>query len=140
MPTVNETILSEGSLASNDLFLSWYADKNIYTSGLVLDLAVDEETPEYVTPQGCIGYSIQVNARTNTTGVDPNLKIIINGVRFIFPYLFQFNPSRVDQNTPLYKSPCFPYVEIKDAISFINNTNAEIDLNLLYYRLKYRDR
>ena len=49
MPTVNETILSEGSLASNDLFLSWYADKNIYTSGLVLDLAVDEETPEFVT-------------------------------------------------------------------------------------------
>ncbi len=134
----NEIVFSQGAKNSNDQLIKWFSNKQIYTSGQIIPLAVGETSAEYVTPNGCIGYSIFIEVQGFTAIADPILNLTINGV----PFKLAFKDDATILNLPVYKSPCYPYVEIKDAISIgnpqINNVN--ISVNLVYYRLKYRDR
>ena len=91
---------------------------------------------EYVTPPGCIGYSIFIDPFAVTPGGDPRIIITFNGTPVNIPVKDDANV----QTVPIYVSPCFPYVEIKDALTFENQLRTKVTISIVYYRLKYRDR
>jgi|TARA_E500000305_G_C3840428_1_gene151513 hypothetical protein len=143
MPShLNEIIFPAGLPQSNSDFLKWYADKQIYTSGQQLEIATPGaglpfiSSQEYVTPPGCIGYSIFIDPFAVTPGGDPRIIITFNGTPVNIPVKDDANV----QTVPIYVSPCFPYVEIKDALTFENQLRTKVTISIVYYRLKYRDR
>ena len=56
MSSQNEIIFSAGLPQSNDAFLQWYGDKQVYTTSQQINLEDNELSQEFVTPNGCIGY------------------------------------------------------------------------------------
>ena len=132
----NEVIFSQVAKASNDTFLSWYSNKQVYTTGQQISLLVNEVSDEFVTPNGCIGYSIIIDPSPITPGGDPRMIIIFNGSPASFPYKDDANI----QNLPIFSSPVNAYREIKDALQFDNQLKVACTVSIIYYRLKYRDR
>tara|TARA_B100000768_G_C11273809_1_gene374792 strand:- start:886 stop:1302 length:417 start_codon:yes stop_codon:yes gene_type:complete len=132
----NEIIFTQGAKGSQDQFIKWFSNKQVYTTSQQIDLAINEISEEFVTPNGCIGYSIVVDPSPITASADPFLIIIFNGSPVRFPYKDDANI----QNLPVYTSPSFPYVEIKDALAFNNQLRVACTISIIYYRLKYRDR
>lgn len=139
MSSQNEIIFSAGLPQSNDAFLQWYGDKQVYTTSQQINLEDNELSQEFVTPNGCIGYSIVVDPFQTTVGGDPRVIIFFNGSRTNFP----FRDAAIANGTaylPIFNSPVYPYVEIKDALSFENQLRTACTISIIYYRLKYRDR
>ncbi len=139
MPNENEIIFSAGLAQSPDQFLQWYVDKQIYTSSQQLELVASTpfaQSQEYVTPPGCIGYAIIVDPFSITPGGDPRLIVTFNGS----PVSISIKDDTNVQAIPVYTSPCYPYVEIKDALTFENQLRTKVTISIVYYRLKYKDR
>jgi hypothetical protein len=138
----NEVIFSAGLNVSTDAFLQWYADKQLYTSSQQLEIGVPGaglpflRSQEYVTPPGTIGYAIFIDPFAVTVGADPRIIITFNGSPVNIPVKDDTNV----QTIPVYTSPAFPYVEIKDALTFENQLGTIVTISIVYYRLKYRDR
>ncbi len=131
----NEIIYSVGSKNSNSNFLKWFANKQVYTTGQVINLDNLTASNEFVTPNGCFGYKISITT-TGNTGANPTWSLIVNGTRIDFP----LSQTAALYSPYFYESPMTPFVEIKDAISFDNNTGVALVIGIIYYRLKYRDR
>ena len=132
----NEIIFSQGAKNSNDTFIKWFSNKQVYTTGQQINLLVNEVSDEFVTPNGCIGYSIIVDPSPLTPGGDPRLIIIFNGS----PASFPFKDNTDIQNLPIFTSPTNAYREIKDSLQFDNQLKVACTISIIYYRLKYRDR
>ncbi len=132
----NEIIFTQGAKGSQDQFIKWFSNKQVYTTAQQIDLLVNEVSEEFVTPNGCIGYSIVVDPEPITPGGDPKVIVFFNGS----PVNLPFKDDANIQNLPIFNSPSFPYVEIKDALSFDNQLKVKCTISIIYYRLKYRDR
>jgi len=131
----NEVIFSKGSQLSGSDFLKWFSTKQIYTSGQTIDLANLGISNEFVTPNGCIGYKLSIRPIGNTGGGSHYI-MTVNGTRIEFI----LNNTGALYSPYFYESPMHPYVEIKDALEFENQTGVAITIGIIYYRLKYRDR